>query len=263
MNVLMVYPRFPDTFWSFKHALRFIRKTAALPPLGLVTVAAMLPPEWNKRLVDVNIRELTDADLAWADYVFISAMIVQRESAREIIARCKQAGRPVVAGGPMFTAEPELFPEVDHFVLNEAEVTLPRFLADLARGAPERMYHSDEFPDIECTPAPMWELLELDHYASMSVQYSRGCPYNCDFCNITTLFGHRPRVKSAQQMINELDGLYRLGWRGPIFFVDDNLIGNKRRLKQELLPALIEWRRGKVNMASTPRPRSIWPTIPS
>lgn len=249
MNVLMVYPRFPDTFWSFKHALRFIRKTAALPPLGLITVAAMLPPEWNKRLVDVNIRELTDADLAWADYVFISAMIVQRESAREIIARCKQAGRPVVAGGPMFTAEPELFPEVDHFVLNEAEVTLPRFLADLARGAPERMYRCDEFPDIECTPAPMWELLELDHYASMSVQYSRGCPYNCDFCNITTLFGHRPRVKSAQQMINELDGLYRLGWRGPIFFVDDNLIGNKRRLKQELLPALIEWRRGKVNMA--------------
>lgn len=248
MNILLVYPKFPDTFWSFKHALRFVRKSAALPPLGLVTVAAMLPPEWNKRLVDVNIRELSDADLAWADYVFISAMIVQRESTRAIIARCKQAGRPVVAGGPLFTAEPEQFPEVDHLVLNEAEVTLPRFLADLARGAAERSYRADEFPDITATPTPMWELLDLKHYASMSVQYSRGCPYNCDFCNITTLFGHRPRVKSAAQIIKELDSLYQLGWRSAVFFVDDNLIGNKRQLKNDLLPALIEWRRGKVPM---------------
>lgn len=245
MNVLLVYPRFPDTFWSFKHALRFIRKSAALPPLGLITVAAMLPAEWNKRLVDLNIRELSDDDLAWADYVFISAMIVQRRSAEQVIARCKRAGRRIVAGGPLFTAEPEQFPEVDHLVLGEAEATLPHFLDDLARGAPARIYRADTFPDIEQTPIPMWELLELNRYASMSVQYSRGCPYNCDFCNITALFGHRPRVKSAKQIIAELDSLYRLGWRGPIFFVDDNLIGNKRRLKTELLPALIEWRRDK------------------
>ncbi|NTU81382.1 MAG: B12-binding domain-containing radical SAM protein [Chloroflexales bacterium] len=245
MNILLVYPQFPDTFWSFKHALRFVHKSSALPPLGLVTVAAMLPPAWDQRLVDLNIRDLSDADLAWADYVFISAMIVQRDSARAIIARCRQAGLPIIAGGPLFTAEHEQFEGVDHFVLNEAELTLPAFLADLARGEPRPRYSTDGFADIAATPTPRWELLDLRRYASMSIQYSRGCPYNCEFCNVTTLFGHRPRVKSAAQIIAELDGLYRLGWRGSIFFVDDNLIGNKRHLKGELLPALISWRRGK------------------
>lgn len=248
MRVLLVYPEFPDTFWSFKHALRFVNKSAALPPLGLITVAAMLPADWELRLVDLNIAALGDADLAWADYVFVSAMIVQRDSARAVIARCKAAGRPVVAGGPLFTEEHAGFPAVDHFVLNEAELTLAPFLADLAEGRAQRMYTSAAFPEIAATPAPRWDLLDLRRYATMSIQYSRGCPYNCEFCNVTTLFGHRPRVKGAAQIIRELDGLYAAGWRGSVFFVDDNLIGNKRHLKSELLPALIAWRRGKRGM---------------
>jgi radical SAM superfamily enzyme YgiQ (UPF0313 family) len=245
MNVLLIYPEFPDTFWSFKHALRFIRKKAASPPLGLLTVAAMLPPEWRKRLVDVNVAELSEEDLAWADYAFVSGMVVQRESSRRTIARCKAAGVKVVAGGPLFTSEYEEFEEVDFFVLNEAEKTLPPFLADLKQGNARRIYTTSEYPDIRETPVPLWELLDLDRYASMSIQFSRGCPYHCEFCNVTTLFGHRPRTKTAGQIIDELDGLYHLGWRGPVFFVDDNLIGNKKSLKTELLPALIEWRADK------------------
>jgi len=249
MNILLVYPEFPDTFWSFKHALKFIRKRASMPPLGLLTVAAMLPVEWRKRLVDANVTKLADADLAWADYVFVSAMTVQRESARQIIARCKAAGLPVVAGGPLFMGEYEQFPTVDHFVLNEAELTLPPFLADLERGCAQRVYATTEFADIQQTPTLLWELADMRHYASMGIQFSRGCPYNCDFCNVTALFGHRPRTKTSQQIITELDGLYRLGWRGSVFFVDDNLIGNKKCLKTELLPALIAWRKGKSGMS--------------
>jgi radical SAM superfamily enzyme YgiQ (UPF0313 family) len=245
MNVLLIYPEFPDTFWSFKHALKFIRKKASSPPLGLLTVAAMVPPEWSKRLVDVNVARLSEEDLAWADYAFISGMVVQRESARHIIARCQQAGVKVVAGGPLFTSEYEQFGKVDHFVLNEAEVTLPPFLADLERGCARKVYTTSDFADIQETPVPMWELADLGRYATMNMQYSRGCPYNCDFCNVTALFGHRPRTKSAQQILVELDTLRELGWRGQVFFVDDNLIGNKRRLKSELLPALIEWQKGK------------------
>jgi radical SAM superfamily enzyme YgiQ (UPF0313 family) len=248
MNVLLIYPEFPDTFWSFKHALRFIRKRAASPPLGLLTVAAMLPSEWRKRLVDVNVAELSAEDLAWADYAFISGMIVQRESARQIISRCKSAGLKVVAGGPLFTSEYDKFEEVDFFVLNEAEETLPPFIADLELGNARRMYTTSEYPDIQETPVPAWELLDLDRYASMSIQFSRGCPYHCEFCNVTALFGHRPRTKTAGQIIAELDGLHNLGWRGPVFFVDDNLIGNKKALKTELLPALIEWRTDKRDM---------------
>jgi radical SAM superfamily enzyme YgiQ (UPF0313 family) len=245
MNVLLIYPEFPDTFWSFKHALKFIRKKAASPPLGLLTVAAMLPPEWSKRLVDLNVTGLSEEDLAWADYAFVSGMVVQRESARHIIARCQEAGVKVVAGGPLFTSEHEQFGTVDHFVLNEAEVTLPPFLADLEGGCARKVYTTSDFADIQKTLAPMWELADLSRYASMNMQYSRGCPYNCDFCNVTALFGHRPRTKSAQQILAELDTLYELGWRGHVFFVDDNLIGNKRRLKSELLPALIAWQKGK------------------
>lgn len=245
MNALLLYPEFPDTFWSFKHALKFVRKRASLPPLGLLTVAAMLPEEWGKRLVDENVRRLTPADLAWADVVFVSAMIAQRGSARALVARCRAAGKPVVAGGPLFTAEPEQFPEVDHLVLNEAEITLPAFLRDLQEGGARRVYASPGHPDIRRTPAPLWELADLRRYASMSIQFSRGCPYECDFCNVTALFGHRPRAKTPEQVIAELDGLVRLGWRGPVFFVDDNLIGKKRLLREGLLPALIAWQRGR------------------
>jgi len=245
MNALLLYPEFPDTFWSFKHALKFIRKRASLPPLGLLTVAAMLPEPWAKRLVDVNVRKLRAKDLAWADVVFVSGMIAQRDSARELIARCRAADKTIVAGGPLFTLEHGQFPEVDHFVLNEAEETLPEFLRDLERGSAQRVYASTNFPDLQRTPAPMWELADLSRYASMSLQYSRGCPFDCEFCNITSMFGHRPRTKTATRVIAELDRLHRLGWREAVFFVDDNFIGNKRALKEELLPALIRWQKGK------------------
>lgn len=248
MRVLFVYPEFPDTFWSFKHALKFVRKKAGAPPLGLLTVAALLPEAWEKRLVDLNVSRLTAKDLAWADYVFVSAMIVQRDSARALIARCKEAGVKVVAGGPLFTMGHEDFPEVDHFVLNEAELTLPPFLADLANGCAQRLYTTTEFPDIRQTPAPLWHLVDLKHYETVSLQFSRGCPFNCDFCNVTVLLGHRPRTKTAAQIVAELDGLYALGWRKSVFFVDDNFIGNKKQLKSEVLPALIAWRKGKVGM---------------
>jgi len=249
MKVLLLYPEFPDTFWSFKHVLKFIRKRAALPPLGLLTVAAMLPEEWGKRLVDVNVRPLREKDLAWADVVLISAMIAQRDSTVQLIARCRAAGKTIVAGGPLFTVEHEQFPDVDHFVLNEAEVTLPGFLNDFTLGRAHRVYTSKELPDLGQTPAPLWELADLKRYASMSVQYSRGCPFDCDFCSVTAMFGHRPRVKTPAQILAELDGLWQLGWRGAVFFVDDNLIGNKRLLREELLPALIHWRAGKRGFA--------------
>jgi len=245
LKVLLIYPEFPDTFWGFKHAIKFIRKKAALPPLGLVTLGAMLPEEWSTRLVDTNVTKLTETDLAWADCVFISAMVVQRESARQIIARCKEAGLRVVAGGPLFASEYEEFEDVDHFVLNEAELTLPLFLSDLEMNCARRVYETSRFCDIRKTPVPMWELLDLKRYASMSIQFSRGCPFNCEFCNVTALFGHRPRIKTAGQIIAELDGLYKLGWRGQIFFVDDNFIGNKKYLKTQLLPVLINWRKDK------------------
>jgi radical SAM superfamily enzyme YgiQ (UPF0313 family) len=245
MNVLLLYPEFPDTFWSFKHALKFIHKKAAFPPLGLLTVAAMLPAGWNKRLVDVNVRKLRDKDLAWANVVFISGMIAQRDSAHALVARCRAAGKTIVAGGPLFGTEHEQFPDVDHFVLNEAEVTLPEFLRDFARGCARRVYTASEFPDIRRTPVPLWELLDLHRYASMSVQFSRGCPFDCEFCNVTAMFGHRPRTKTPSQILAELDGLWRLGWRGTVFFVDDNFIGNQRALKEDLLPALIEWQKGR------------------
>ena len=248
MKILLVYPEFPDTFWSFKHALKFVRKKAGSPPLGLLTVAALLPNEWEKRLVDLNVTNLTPKDLAWADYVFISAMIVQRDAARALIARCKQAGVKVVAGGPLFTMEYEQFPEVDHFVLNEAELTLPLFLTDLTKGHAQPLYATTEYPDIQQTPVPLWPLADLKYYDTVSIQFSRGCPFSCDFCNVTSLLGHRPRTKTAPQIISELDSIYALGWRQGIFFVDDNFIGNKKQIKSEVLPALIEWRKGKRGM---------------
>jgi len=245
MNILMVYPKFPDTFWSFSYALRFIGKKAAFPPLGMLTVAALLPESFQKRLVDMNVEALTNADLAWADMVFVSAMAVQRKSCADIISRCNAMGRKLVAGGPLFTAEPEAFEHVDHLVLGEAERTLPAFIADLENGCLKKTYRAEGYPDIRKTPIPLWGLLRTRRYASLSIQYSRGCPFNCDFCNITTLFGSRPRIKTPAQILEELDAIYQTGWRGNIFFVDDNFIGNKGVLKRNLLPALIEWRRDK------------------
>jgi len=245
MRTLMIYPEFPDTFWSFKHALKFIHRKAALPPLGLLTIGAMLPKEWPKKVVDLNVTKLTEKDLVWADCAFISGMIVQRESAHKTITRCKEAGLKIVAGGPLFTSEIDEFEDVDHFILNEAELTLPPFLSDLENGCPQHIYKTSEFCDLRKTPAPLWKLMDFKHYAAMSIQFSRGCPFNCEFCNVTALLGHRSRIKTAEQIIAELDGLYNLGWRGQVFFVDDNFIGNKAYLKAHLLPALIQWKKGK------------------
>jgi radical SAM superfamily enzyme YgiQ (UPF0313 family) len=249
VKVLLIYPEFPDTFWSFKHALKFIRKKSSAPPLGLLTISSMLPDHWKQRLTDLNVRSLSIRDLEWADMVFISAMTVQRDSAKRVLERCKKAGIPVVAGGPLFTMEPDQFSDVDYLVLNEAEITLPEFLADFDRNQTRRIYTTDKYPDIRITPPPRWSLLNLNQYDSMPIQFSRGCPFNCDFCNVTALLGHKPRTKSAEQILVELDGLYNLGWRSSIFFVDDNFIGNRRYLKDELLPALIRWRKGKTGFS--------------
>ena len=245
MNVLLIYPKFPDTFWSFTYALSFIGKKAAFPPLGLLTVATLLPEGWPKRLVDVNVDSLTDEDLLWADMAFIGGMAVQRKSAKQIIARCSALNLKVVAGGPLFTSEPDEFKQVDHLVLDEAELTLPAFLSDLHKGQPQKVYRASHFCDLGDTPAPSFDLIEMKRYASMSIQFSRGCPFNCEFCNVTALFGHRSRLKTPQQIISELNRIYASGWRGSIFFVDDNFIGNKNYLKTHLLPALVEWRQDK------------------
>lgn len=241
MKILLVYPEYPDTFWSFSHALKFVRKKAAYPPLGLLTIAAMLPSEWSKRIVDMNIRKLKDEDILWADYVFVSAMSVQRDSVIQVIKDCKSLGIPVIAGGPLFTTCSEDFSMVDHLVLNEAEITLPLFLDDLRKESLKKEYASSERADIKKAPVPMFELIDMKKYASMSIQYSRGCPFDCEFCNIVELYGRVPRTKTAEQLIAEFERLYKLGWRGATFVVDDNFIGNKNKLKQDILPAIIRW----------------------
>jgi len=245
MKILLIYPKYPDTFWSFKYALKFISKKASFPPLGLLTVASMLPEEWEKRLIDMNVSVLTEDDLKWADYVFISAMVVQTKSAREVIRKCKNLGIKVVAGGPLFTTRYEEFEDIDHLVLNEAESTLPSFLEDLKKGCAQHIYTSKEWPDLSKTPPPQWELINMKRYASMCIQYSRGCPFNCEFCDIIVLNGHKPRTKSKDQILEELEVLYTQGWRNSIFFVDDNFIGNKKRLKMKILSSLIGWMKHK------------------
>jgi radical SAM superfamily enzyme YgiQ (UPF0313 family) len=244
MKALLVYPSYPDTFWSLKYALRFISKKASHPPLGLLTVAAMLPKEWEKKLVDMNIETLRDKELAWADLVFVSGMSVQKTAAKEVITRCKKLGTTIVAGGPLFTTAYEEFEDVDHLVLNEAEITLPPFLEDLKNGCAKHTYTSHELPNIQTTPIPLWELITMKKYATMSIQYSRGCPFNCEFCNIAVLYGRKVRTKSKAQIVAELEDLHSQGWRGDVFLVDDNFIGNKGKLKKEILPALIEWMEG-------------------
>ncbi len=241
MKILLVYPSYPKTYWSFYYALKFISKKASFPPLGLMTIAGMLPDEWEKRLIDMNVDTLREKDILWADYVFISAMAIQTESAVKVIEQCKSLGKKVAAGGPLFTCEYEKFDVVDYLVLNEGEITLTQFIKDLKNGQPRHIYTSDEWADLEKAPVPLWNLIKINKYATMSIQYSRGCPFNCDFCNITSLYGHKPRTKSKTQLIEELDALYKTGWRGGVFFVDDNFIGNKRKLKEEILPAIINW----------------------
>jgi radical SAM superfamily enzyme YgiQ (UPF0313 family) len=241
MKILLVYPEYPKTYWSFSYALKFVSKKASFPPLGLVTIAAMLPGPWEKRLVDMSVGPLKDQDLLWADYVFISAMVIQKESTRKVIDRCKALQIKTVAGGPLFTCGSNEFNDVDHLILGEGELTLPAFLSDLEAGNPKRVYTSEGWASLETTPIPLWDLIDSKKYASLNIQYSRGCPFNCEFCNITSLYGHTPRTKGSAQLLRELDAIYETGWRGGVFFVDDNFIGNKKKLKEEVLPLLIEW----------------------
>lgn len=241
MKILLVYPEMYDSFYAFRHIASLLGKKAAFPPLGLLTVAAMLPQNWERKLIDLNVKPLNDSDIDWADMVFLSAMNVQEESVRKIIAQCKRRNATIVAGGPLFTHEHDRFEGIDHFVLNEAEITLPLFLADLEFGQPKPIYKTHEFADVSLTPLPQMELINMKDYLYSIIQFSRGCPYLCDFCDVTTLYGRKPRTKSVEQMIAELELIRKSGETQSVLFADDNLIGNKRILKSELLPALIKW----------------------
>jgi len=243
-NALLVYPENPPAFWGAKYALELLGIQAAFPPLGLLTVAAMFPPGYNLRVVDMNVTPLREADLEWADLVFTSAMIVQRVSLQAVTERCNRAGIPVVAGGPYPTSYREEIEGVDHFVLDEVEETFAGFLRDLETGTAKAVYREPRKPDVRRTPLPRFDLIDTNAYHSMCVQFSRGCPFDCEFCDIIQLFGRVPRTKSPEQMIGEFDFLHRLGWRGPLFLVDDNFIGNKREAL-ELLPVVAEWQKAR------------------
>jgi radical SAM superfamily enzyme YgiQ (UPF0313 family) len=240
MKVLLVNPEFPDTYWSFRHALPFERKRCAFPPLGLLNVSALLPQSWERRLIDLNVSALKKSAIDWADIVFVTGMLVQKESVHEVVRRCKAAGKRVVLGGPYVTTTIEHLPAVDHVFLGEAETTVPQFVQDLQCGEAKRTYQAAERPPLSTTPVADFHLADMKSYSAMSVQYSRGCPFNCEFCDIIEIYGRVPRTKSNQQMLAELDALLRLGWRGTVFIVDDNFIGNKKNVRR-LLPELAAW----------------------
>ncbi len=243
MRTLFVYPEFPKTFWSYEKILELVNRKVLLPPLGLVTVAALLPQHWQMKLVDRNVREVTEAEWNWAELVVISGMIVQKSDMAAQIAKAKERGLPVAVGGPFASSTPDA-PElnlVDFKVLDEGEITLPMFIEAIERGDTSGRFSSNgEKPDVTSTPVPRFDLLELDAYDSMSVQFSRGCPFQCEFCDIIVLYGRKPRTKNPEQLVAELQALYDLGWRRSIFLVDDNFIGNKRNAKL-LLPAMRDW----------------------
>ena len=229
MKALLVYPRYPAlTYWSFSGSLPYIERRAPLPPLSLATLAAMLPAHWSLRLIDMNIEPLRDADLLWADVVLTSTMVVQAASLADVVQRCNRLGVPVAAGGPYPSSSPEELQGVDHLFIGEAEGGLRELVHDLERGRAKPVYRADEFPDVDLSPVPRFDLLDLGAYASMAVQHSRGCPFSCEFCDIWKLYGRRHRIKSPERMTAELDALHAAGWRGTVFFVDDNFIGAPR-----------------------------------
>ncbi len=242
MKVLLVNPEFPDTYWSFRHALPFEGKRCAFPPLGLLTVSALLPASWERRLVDLNIERLKSSDIEWADMVFATAMLVQKDSLKQVVQRCKAHGKRVVLGGPYVTTTIEELPDADHIFRGEAETTLPQFIEDLAHGCAKPSYQAPERPALSLTPRAHFHLAKMKRYSAMSVQYSRGCPFSCEFCDIIEIYGRVPRTKSNQQMLAEFDALRDLGWRGTVFIVDDNFIGNKKNVRQ-LLPHLAQWQK--------------------
>ncbi|MBI2394433.1 MAG: B12-binding domain-containing radical SAM protein [Deltaproteobacteria bacterium] len=255
MRVLLVHSKFPATYWGFQYSLPIIGKRATLPPLGLCTLAALLPTQWSLRLVDLNVGTLTDAELRWADVVFVGGMLVQADSMREVVARARALGRPTVVGGPAPTTSPHLFPEADALFLGEAEGRVDelvtaveelrkprRRLTPMTLARPEH----EARPQLSHSAVPRYDLLDVASYRTLSVQYSRGCPFTCEFCDVIEIFGRVPRVKSDEQVLAELDAIYRLGHRGPVFFVDDNFIGNKKAVRK-LLPVLREWQHAHGN----------------
>ena len=241
MNALLIYPEFPDTFWSFKHALKFLGKRAAQPPLGLMTVAALLPGAWKKRLVDTNVERLRDCDLAWADVALVSGMHIQRNSLAVIVERCRTLGLRTVVGGPIASSLSAEDLKADHVVIGEAEGIIAGLARDLEQGTARPVYQAVERPEMSSSPLPDLRLIKMHRYSTMAVQYSRGCPFNCEFCDIIEIYGRRPRTKAVEQVLAELDQLRAAGWREAVFIVDDNFIGNKARAK-ELCVALAEWR---------------------
>lgn len=245
MKVLLIYPEFPDTYWSFRHAITFEGKRAAFPPLGLMTVSAMLPSAWERRLVDMNVESLWPDDIEWADMVFVSAMIVQRESLEYVVDLCRSMGKKVVVGGPYVSTSCDSLPDADHIFVGEAETTIPEFINDLELGIARKIYKADERPSLHATPVPDFSIIDLNAYSAMSVQYSRGCPFQCEFCDIIEIYGRVPRTKTNDQMLAELAALKSAGWRGLVFIVDDNFIGNKKNVRL-FLPDLIEWSRSNA-----------------
>lgn len=240
MNALMIYPEWPDTYWSFKHALPFEGKRSVYPPLGLMTVASLLPKHWNKRLVDTNIRPVTEEDLAWADIAMFSGMLIHKQELIEWLDRCRARGLRTVIGGPVTSSVPELLDHADHVVRGEAEELIPELAEALENGTAKPLYEASDRPGLHLTPLPDISLIDLNHYSAMAIQYSRGCPFNCEFCDIIEIYGRKPRVKTANQVIAELEQLRERKWRGAVFIVDDNFIGNKKLVKQ-MLPELAEW----------------------
>ncbi|MDE2773345.1 MAG: B12-binding domain-containing radical SAM protein [Gemmatimonadota bacterium] len=241
-NALLVYPKHPPTYWGNNYALDLLGIKAAFPPLGLLTVAAMFPSRYNLRVVDLNVTALEDADLEWADLAFTSTMIPQRPSLEQVVERCNRAQVPVIAGGPHPTTFHEEMEGIDHFVLDEVEETFRTFLRDLENGTARAVYRAPKKPDMSTAPVPRFDLIDMKEYHSMCLQFSRGCPFDCEFCDITKLYGRVSRTKTPEQMVAEFDRLYELGWRGPLFLVDDNFIGNKREVSR-LLPVIAEWQR--------------------
>jgi len=263
IKVLMVWPRFPASFWNLGEVTEIVPERSLVPPLGLITVAALCPKQWRIRLVDLAFEELSDQDILWADIVMVSAMAAQREGVRQTLERASKLNRRTMIGGPYASSEPEaLLPLADHVVVGEPDEVFPEIAADLERGSARRLYRVAEKPDVNRTPVPRFDLLALDKYTLMSVQFSRGCPFTCEFCDIITIYGRRPRTKSSAQLIGELDALLRLGWRKDVFIVDDNFIGNHKAALQLALD-LGGWQRrnrypfaffteASINLASRP-----------
>ncbi|MFZ1014861.1 MAG: B12-binding domain-containing radical SAM protein [Terracidiphilus sp.] len=242
MNALLICPQMPETFWSFKYALSFLGKRAAQPPLGLMTIAALLPKHWNKRLIDTNVERLHNRDLAWADVVLLSGMHIQRDALVAIVDHCRALGVRTVVGGPITSSLTTADLKADHVVIGEAEGLIACLAQDLEQGTARAVYHAAQKPEMQTSPLPDLSLIKMKRYSTMTVQYSRGCPFNCEFCDIIEIYGRRPRTKEVAQVLAELDQLRAAGWREAVFIVDDNFIGNKARAK-ELCVALAEWRR--------------------